>query len=875
MPAVRSFVVFPALPEPLKDLELIARNLFWSWNPEIIDLFKRIDCNLWVLCGRNPVKLLGSVSQERLESLAANQGFVCEIRRAVEKLRLYLDVGPGFGGDGSPGSEPVIAYFSAEFGIHECLPLYAGGLGILAGDHLKSASDLGIGLVGVGLLYQRGYFRQYLNIDGWQQEVYLENDFANMPVERVCNEQGEALTIGVGYPNRTVYAQVWQVLVGRVRLYLLDTNIAANSREDRIITGSLYGGDREMRIRQEIMLGIGGVKALAAMGVRPSVCHMNEGHAAFMALERIAQLRHAENVTFDEAAEVVKAGNIFTVHTPVKAGNDEFRAEMVDKYFADYYSRLGIDRERFLGLGRIRTDDETESFKMPVLALRLSSLKNGVSRLHGQISRKMWAGLWQGVPVNEVPISSVTNGVHVKSWLSNEMNSLYERYLGPDWAERIDEVSVWENIDQIPDEEFWRAHQRCKEQLVGFARSRLRRQVQRRGTYHAELNWAEEVLDPEALIIGFARRFAAYKRGDLLLQQPERLVRLLKDRKRPVQLVFAGKAHPRDVEGKEIIRRLIHFANEYEMRRRVVFLEDYDITMAKVLVRGVDVWLNNPRRPMEASGTSGMKAAVNGALNISTPDGWWCEGYRREGGWVIGAGESYDDTSYQDMVEAKSIYDILERELIPLFYRRKADGLPRGWIRQVKNSVKWIAPRFSARRMVTEYRDRFYKPALERWGRLSTDSMSKARLLSAWNSHIKEGWPEVAIQNVETRVRKGDESFELGLGERRLTVGSQLTVRALVRLGSIAPEEVSVELYYGRVDAWENIQDGSAVRMDCEGTGDKQGTYWFSGMIPCRVSGRQGLSLRVLPRHEDLLNAYEPGLVLWDTAQTASAVVMG
>jgi starch phosphorylase len=623
MPSVRSFTVLPALPESLKDVEVIAKNMFWSWNPEFVELFKRVDGNLWSVCLHNPVKVLGNISQAKLNELAENQGFLAQLQNAAEKLQSYLDRPTWYEKVCSKSTEPIIAYFSAEFGIHECLPIYAGGLGILAGDHLKSASDLGVPLVGVGLLYQKGYFRQYLNVDGWQNEKYIENDFYSMPIELVREESGRPLTISVEYPGRCVVAQVWSISVGRVKLYLLDTNVRANSPADRMITSSLYGGDRELRIRQEIMLGIGGLKALTAMDITPSVCHMNEGHAAFMALERIRELRSAKNMTFDEAVEAARAGNVFTMHTSVKAGLDEFNVVLMDKYFGGYFPKLGINRERFLSLGRILPDDDSETFKMTILALRLSGYTNGVSRLHSHISRGIWGSIWPGLPLDEVPIIPITNGIHIKYWLSDEMNSLYQRYLGPNWADETMDKQLWNNVEQIPDEELWQIHQRCKERLVVFARNRLKAQMERRGTYHTELNRAEEILDPEVLTIGFARRFAGYKRGNLLLKDPERLVKMLTDPERPVQIIFAGKAHPKDMEGKDIIRQIIHFAEQNNVKRRLIFLENYDIDMAKVLLCGVDLWLNNPRRPMEASGTSGMKIAINGALNISTLDGWW------------------------------------------------------------------------------------------------------------------------------------------------------------------------------------------------------------------------------------------------------------
>jgi len=865
MPTVRSFTVLPALPEPLKELDIIARNMFWSWNPEFIELFKRIDSNLWSTCGHNPVKLLGSVSQVKLEALAENKGFLGQLQCASEKLRSYLESPSWCEKVCSKCTESVVAYFSAEFGVHECLPIYAGGLGILAGDHLKSASDLGVPLVGVGLLYQKGYFRQYLNIDGWQQEIYVENDFYNMPIDLVRKESGRPLSISVEYPGRCVIAQIWCASIGRVKLYLLDTNVPANAPIDRMITSSLYGGDRELRIRQEIMLGIGGLKALAAMNITPTVCHMNEGHAAFMALERIRELRSTQNMTFDEAVEATKAGNVFTIHTPVKAGLDEFRVELMDKYLGSYFPKLGINRKRFLALGRILPDDDSEPFKMPVLALRLSSYTNGVSKLHGRISRGIWGSLWPGIPLKEVPIKSITNGIHIKNWLSDEMDSLYERYLGPNWADEAMNKSLWEAVEQIPDEEFWRIHQRCKEQLIVFARNRLKAQVQRRGTYHTELNHVEEVLNPEALTIGFARRFASYKRGNLLLKDPQRLTKLLSDKNRPLQIIFAGKAHPRDTEGKDIIRQIVHFANQHDIRRRIVFLEDYDIDIGRILVRGVDVWLNNPRRPMEASGTSGMKAAVNGVLNMSTSDGWWCEGYTPDGGWVIGAGGSYEDNDYQDMVESQAIYDMLENEVIPLFYTRSADNLPRAWIRRVKNSVKWIAPRFNTHRMVAEYTRRFYNPAAAKWRYLTAESCARAKAFSNWKSDVREAWSEFDVKDVVMEVHNGNGNEQLNPKKPQLKVGTQLCIKALIKLGKFGPDDVSVELYHGPVDTWENIRNGLAVRMDYEQASEKQGEHWFVGLMPCRETGQHGVAVRVLPRHGDQVNPYEMGLILWET----------
>jgi starch phosphorylase len=864
MPSVRSFTVLPALPDSLQGLDLITRNMFWAWNPQFVELFKRIDASLWTACGHNPVKLLGTVSQTRLQALSKSESFLNELKRAGETLRAYLEGPTWYDKVCSQAEKPCIAYFSAEFGLHECLPIYAGGLGILAGDHLKSASDLGIPLVGVGLMYQKGYFRQYLNMDGWQQEAYIENDLFNMPIDLVRKESGRPLTVSIEYPGRSVQAQIWAVSVGRIKLYLLDTNIAVNSPVDRMITSTLYGGDRELRIRQEILLGIGGHKALTAMGIEPTVCHMNEGHAAFMALERIRQLRGAKNMTFEEAIEATRAGNVFTVHTLVKAGLDEFDVDLMDKYFSSYFPHLGANRKQFLSLGRMLTDDETEPFKMPVLAIKLSGYINGVSKLHGQISRGVWGSLWPGVPSREVPIISITNGIHLRSWLSDEMGTLYSRYLGPNWSDTVFEKSVWDQVDQIPDEELWSAHQRCKDQLIAFARRRLASQMQRRGRCYSELKLAEEVLSPDVLTVGFARRFAAYKRGDLLLKDVQRLIRLLNDPQRPVQFIFAGKAHPKDMGGKEIIRHIVRFASEDTVRRRILFLEDYDIDVARYLVKGVDVWLNNPRRPMEASGTSGMKAAVNGVLNMSTADGWWPEGYVPDGGWIIGDSQDYQNADYQDTVEAQAIYSILENEVVPLFYSRGADGLPRAWIQRMRATVRWVAPRFNTHRMLAEYTRRFYNSAAARHRHLGAEAMSRAKAISRWKSEMREAWPRLAVKTVTMNIDDGQNGEQLNPRQPQLKVGSELSVRALIQLGQISPDNVSVELYHGPTDSWGNIQQGTSIPMAHEQKAPQDGEHWFTGRMACTATGQHGVAVRILPSHPDQVNPYDLGLILWE-----------
>jgi len=865
MQKIRNFTVLPSLPEQLKGLRAIAHNMFWSWNPEFIELFRQIDPEKWELCGHNPVKLLGTVSQSRLNDLASMQGYIYQLKQAEEKLNHYTTSPGWFDRIWTKEHKPVIAYFSLEFGVHESLPVYAGGLGILAGDHLKSASDLGLPLVGVGLMYQKGYFRQYLNADGWQQERYEDNDFFNMPAELVRKKSETPLTIKLEFPARQVVAQIWKITVGRVKLFLLDTNIPANSEQDRLITSALYAGNTEFRIQQEILIGIGGFKALLAMGLEPSVCHMNEGHAAFMALERMRHLCVTKNLSFDQALEATKACNVFTVHTPVKAGNDEFSPELMLKYFGNYFPKLGLDRNQFLALGRVDPSKDSETFKMPVLALKLSTWRNGVSKLHGRVSRAMWAELWPNLPVDEVPIQSITNGIHAKSFISSEMNQLFERYLGFNWAEEIAEESTWQNADQIPDEELWRIHRRNKENLISFVRKQIKNQMQRRGTYHTELGWAEQVLDPEALTVGFARRFATYKRGNLLLKDVERFVKLLNRTDKPVQFIFAGKAHPNDAEGKEIIRQLIHFATRNDVRRRLVFLEDYNIDIARYMVQGVDIWLNNPRVPLEASGTSGMKAALNGALNVSTLDGWWCEGYTLNGGWVIGAGETYDDFEYQDKVESEAIFNLFENEIVPLFYTHSTDNLPRAWISRMKNSIKFIVPRFNTHRMVAEYTARFYKIAAEKWESLASSDMEKVKAAATLKNRLKEEWKNIKIEDVDVQVKTGNTAVTLNGNANGLEVGSELEITASVRLGGLGPDDVSVQIYHGAVDSWGNINRGSVKEMSHSTEKSSQNTCVFTGTIKCARSGKCGFAVRVLPGAKELADPYEPGMIIWES----------
>ena len=849
MQPLKSFTIIPSLPEKLSPMREIAYNLWWAWDREAIDMFYRLDRNLWEETGHNPVKLLGQISQNRLNQRAEDDGYVAVVERVAKKLETYLKANTWYEKKYGDNKDIKIAYFSAEFGLTECLQNYSGGLGVLAGDHMKSASELGLPLVGVGLLYQVGYFHQYLNADGWQNELYPENDFYNLPIQLVRNQDDEPLIIEVDFPGRKVFAQIWRVQVGRVQLYLLDTNIAQNRDADQNITDELYGGNDENRIQQEIMLGIGGIRALKALGLHPSVFHMNEGHSAFLALERIRCAMEENQLSFDEALDLIKAGNVFTTHTPVPAGIDHFPPQLLDKYFTHYYPQLKLTKSSFLGLGRREPSNDSEQFSMAILAIRLASHINGVSKLHGQVSRDMWSDLWPGVPKSEIPITSVTNGIHPSSWISKDMGSLYDRYLGPTWMRKPVDVTIWKRVEQIPAEELWRTHERRRERLVAFARHRLKTQLERQGAFPSEIVKADEVLNPEALTIGFARRFATYKRAALLFHDPVRMAQIIRDRERPVQILFAGKAHPQDTPGKELIKKIIHLARMEDFRQHIVFLEDYDMAVARYLVQGVDVWLNTPRRFLEASGTSGMKAAVNGVLNLSVLDGWWDEAYTPNLGWSIGSGEHYDDLDYQDEVESQALYNLLEKEVIPLFYERGKSNVPRKWIDMMKNSMSAISPIYNTNRMLGEYTERFYISALDKQNRMHENGQQRSKDLAAWKKRVQSNWSKIKFIDVQ------------GDGEKEYPMGAQIAIVAKVELGDLSPDDVSVEIYHGKIDTQNEVAMGKIDEMHCTSSDEKVCT--FEGKIECALSGQYGYTVRILPKHEDLAHAHETGLILW------------
>jgi len=845
--------VIPNLPEPLRRLQELAFNMRWAWDHETIDLFRRLDRDLWESTGHNPVWMLGLISQEKLQAASEDPAFMANLSAVCESFDNYMsDKGTWYKGHYSKLKRPIIAYFSMEFGITECLQSYSGGLGILSGDHLKSASDLDLPLVGVGLLYQEGYFQQYLNADGYQQELYPINDYSVLPVILQRKPDGTPIKISVPMPGRELYAQIWKVQVGRVPLFLLDSNVPENTRqEDRILTDRLYGGDKRTRIRQEILMGIGGIRLLEALGLRPSVCHMNEGHSAFLALERIRQVMTEKKLNFYQAKEIMAASHIFTTHTPVPAGLERFGFDLIDEHFTDYYRSLGLSRDEFLNIGR-ENMGTYELYSMAVMALNLSAGSNGVAKLHGEVSRNMWQWLYPNVPEHEVPVDSVTNGIHVQTWVSREMATLLDRYLDPAWRSEEERVDVWEKVDTIPDAELWRTHERRRERLVAFTRTRLRTQLEKRGASLSEIEAADEVLNPDALTIGFARRFATYKRATLLFRNPERLKKILNNPAYPVQIIFAGKAHPHDTGGKDLIRQIVNLAHEEGFRHRIVFLENYDMNIARHLVQGVDVWLNTPQRPKEASGTSGMKVIYNGGLNCSILDGWWAEAYSNDVGWAIGNGEEYPETEWehQNYVESEALYNLLEQDIIPLYYTRSRDGLPREWISRVKKSIKTLAPFFNTRRMVQEYATKFYFPNYKTVLAMTEDNMKEGLAYTNWRSKLNGAWKFVKVRDVK-------------ISQTQIKVGSNIEVTAMIDLGQLTPEEVRVQVYYGKLTTLGTIgEQAEAINMKASGV-ESDGTCKFTAKVTYDTSGERGLSVRVMPYHPYLHTSFLPGMITW------------
>ncbi len=853
---IHTYNVVPQLPKTLEPLRELAVNLWWTWEPTARALFRHLDPELWHKTNHNPVRMLQLSKQARLAELSENDDFLREMSGVMKRFHAYMTRRDTWGKTrkNSPLTGPV-AYFSAEFGFHESFPNYSGGLGILSGDHCKSASDLDLPFVAVGLLYRHGYFRQQINKDGWQESLELDQNFSHLPVQELANKDGGILTISVKILDRWVAAKVWKLAIGRIPLYLLDTHLPENAPEDREITAQLYGGDHVMRIQQEIILGVGGVHALAALGIKPSVHHLNEGHAAFISLELIRRRVQEQGLDFYSALQATASGNIFTTHTPVPAGNDAFPLELMRKYFGDYPASVGIDFETFASFGQTRTNPH-EPFSMTILALRSSRHANGVSELHGRVSQGLWQHVWEGVPEREVPITSVTNGIHTKTWMAPDFLKIYDRYM-PGWEEHLTDKDFWRKVQDIPDDVIWDTHQKQKLRMVNFIRERVRDQRQRLGESPEKMRAVSGMLNPEVLTIGFARRFATYKRATLLFSDPERLHKLMSNTERPVQFVFAGKAHPKDEPGKKFIQEVCKFTRMPEFEGRIVFVENYDHYVGRRLYQGVDLWLNNPRRPLEASGTSGMKLPPSGGLNLSVLDGWWCEAYRDnpKAGWAIGAEipetTAEIDEKFEKEVDVASLFHILENQVLPLYYAKPDGRLPVAWINLMRESIRTVVPAFNTHRMVQEYTERLYDSAARAHTTLNADGGKKSIELSQWKANIRRDWAHVSVSEVAVRTGNGPS----------VMVGEQLEVSARVALGPISPEFVRVEAYFGgQVNG--KIADAKTVSLkQVEKLGG--GAYRFVGTIPADESGSYGLSVRVIPSHPNVIQAHELRLITW------------
>lgn len=841
-------LVLPELPEPIERLEELAYNLWWSWNPEAATLFETLDPALWLRVNHNPVKLLRFISQERLNEAANDPAYLERYQRVMRAFDAYMNATDTWFARTFPDkADKPIAYFSAEFGLHESLPIYSGGLGVLAGDHCKTASDLGIPLVGVGFLYPQGYFQQRISADGTQEAIYEKINFEEVPVQPAKTPEGDDAYVSVELPGRTVTARVWKIQVGRVPLYLLDTDVDPNAPEDRELAARLYGGDNEMRLSQEIILGIGGVRALRVLGIEPVAWHMNEGHSAFLGLERVRELVEEHGLSFAEAREAVAASTLFTTHTPVPAGHDAFTFDLIERYFYTYWPRLGLSREEFFALAH-HDLPWGPRFSMTVLALRLSAFHNGVSELHGHVSREMWQELWPGVPVEEIPIGHITNGVHFWSWIAPELAALFDKYLPTDWRDRIDDPAVWQALDAIPDEELWALRRQLKEQMIDALRARVTIQRTRHGQTSAELRHVAELLDPNALTIGFARRFATYKRATLFFRDLERAHAIITNSDRPVQIIFAGKAHPADEPGKALIKRITEISKMPGFKDRVLFVEDYDMHVARLLTHGVDIWMNNPRRPLEASGTSGMKAAINGVPNFSVLDGWWREAYDGTNGWPIGDEREYASEEEQDDADARSLYETLENDIVPLYFDRDEEAVPHAWLQTVRASIRTVAPQFNTVRMLKEYVNLYYIPAAEAWARFTADNFARARALAAWKQRVRAEWPRIRL------VAERPSAHVIHIRE-------PIRFSARAWLGNLTPDDVRVEVAY-RYERDEEKTPIRTITLTPAGL-ESDGSIRFEGELVPEENGRLEVGVRVVPHHEDLLTPHALALITW------------
>ena len=844
--------VNPQLPKKIEKLSEISNNLWWSWNTEFLKLFKKIDIDLWEKIGKNPVKFLKQVDQEKLENIAEDSEFLREYNKNVENFEGYINSNNTWFNKTYPENKnDLIAYFSAEYGLDEILPIYSGGLGILSGDHLKSSSDLGLPLVAIGLLYKNGYFHQKINNVGMQETEYHNIDLNNLPIIPVKKETGEDLIISVKMPNSKVYLKVWKISVGRINLYLLDSDIEENSEEYRGITLRLYGGDQEMRIRQEIVLGIGGVTVLKELGIAPTVYHMNEGHSSFLVLELIKNVMQDKKVSFNIARDIVTSKTVFTTHTPVPAGNDIFPTTLVEKYFKDFWKKLGLSKEEFLELGMKPKEENKTTFNMGILALKIAGKKNGVSKLHGAVSRELFGDIWPEITPNESPITYVTNGVHTCTWLAPTLKELYNKYLTPFWQDKMHLNETWEKINNIPDRELWNDHQLRKQKLLNLVKQNVTNRLKRYGMHYDEIKEITSKLNPNALTIGFARRFATYKRATLIFKDLERITQILNDESKPVQLIFAGKAHPKDIEGQNLIKRIHEISMMPQFKGKIFLLEGYDMAMARHLISGVDVWLNNPRRPMEASGTSGEKASVNGVVNFSILDGWWAEGYNQKNGWAIGTNAEYYSYEEQDIADSDSIYSILENKIIPAYYNKK-DEISEEWIRYMKNSIISTGGNYSMARMITDYTKKLYIPLCN----LTNKYFNNLELVTEYNrikNDLYSNWNDIQITQNNN------------LDNISIDAGKNIEVSCNVKLPNINVENIEAQVYYGKILDNGTIENISIIPMNLVNSNDDEKVYTYNAKIELKTGGNYGYTFRVMPKHEMLLDSANLNLIKWIT----------
>ena len=846
--------VNPQLPKRIEKLSEISNNLWWSWNTEFLRLFKIIDRDLWEMSEKNPIKFLKLVSQDRLEQITQNAEFLKEYDRLSKQFEDYMNSkNTWFSNKYPENKNDLIAYFSAEYGLDETIPIYSGGLGILSGDHLKSASDLGIPLVAVGLLYKNGYFNQKINGYGDQEEEYNNLELSNLPINPVKDENGDELTIYVKLEKRKVYLKVWQINVGRIKLYLLDSDIEKNEPEDREITLRLYGGDQEMRIKQEIILGMGGTNLLTrALGLKPTIYHMNEGHSAFLILELMKNIIKEKQVSFEVAKDIASSKTVFTTHTPVPAGNDIFPIELVEKYFKEFWPRLGLDREAFLKLGMKPCKELEHGFNMGILALKIAGKKNGVSKLHGAVSRELFGDVWPEIAANESPITYVTNGIHTCTWLAPTLKELYNKYLIPYWQDNIHNDEVWKNINNIPNKELWEIHRQRKIKLLDIVKENTTNRLRKSGYNYEEINDITSKLNPDILTIGFSRRFATYKRATLIFKDLERITQILNNQDKPVQLIFAGKAHPADKEGKDLIKRIHEISMMPQFKGKIFLLENYNIAMSRYLVSGVDVWLNNPRRPMEASGTSGQKASVNGVINFSVLDGWWAEGYNQENGWTIGTNAEYSSYEEQDIADSQSMYRTLETKIIPMYYNRNEDGISETWMKTMKNSIISTGGKYSTSRMLVDYTNKLYMP-LCNLTKKYYENIDNVAEFNLWKKNLYTNWKDIKI------TQKNN------LNNITMDAGNNIEVKCEVQLPNVDINNITVECYYGKILDNGIVENVSIIPMRLENKNEEEKIYEYSTKIELKTGGNYGYTFRIMPKHEMLLDAENLNLVKWIT----------